>query len=110
MRDLYITAVRVAREKEPETGGMDIMKKLVDKLRTVKKKPGKKDYYTNGWGIVKKWQEGQQHKSKKNDPRSDGFDIMQQVVKHPEPIKKESLMEPIEKDPPKKPGTKRKFQ
>jgi hypothetical protein len=109
MNNLYATAVKAAKEKKPETGGMDIMKRLVDKLKTKKKKPEKKDYYTNGWGIVKKWQEGQQHKTRKNKSQSDGFDIMQQVVKHPEPIKKESLMEPIEKDPPKKPGTKRKF-
>jgi len=109
MKDLYVLAVKAAKEKKPETGGMDIMKRLVDKLRTVKKKPGKKDYYTNGWGIVKKWQEKQQNKPAKDKSRSDGFDIMQQVVKHPEPIKKESLMEPLEKYPPKKPGTKRKF-
>ena len=109
MREIYALAVKAAKEKKPETGGMDIMKRLVDKLRTVKKKNQNKNYYTNGWGIVKKWQEQQQHKSKENKPRSDGFDIVQQVVKHPEPIKKKSLMEPLEKDPPKKPGTKRKF-
>lgn len=109
MKELYASAVMVAKEKKPETGGRDIMKRLVEKLRTVKKKPGKKDYYTNGWGIVKKWQEKQQHKSPKNDSKDDGFDIMQQVVKHPKPIKKKSLMDPLEKNPPKKPGTKRKF-
>lgn len=95
MKDLFASAVMVAKEKKPETGGgRDIMKRLVDKLRTVKKKPGKKDYYTNGWGIVKKWQEKQQNKSPKNNPKDDGFDIMQQVVQHPEPIKKESFEEP----------------
>ena len=108
--DIYRTAVKIAKDKKPEIGGFDIMKKLVDKLRTIKQKPNKKDYYTNGWGIVRKWQQEQQHKSTKNKPRSDGFDIMQQTVKNPEPIKKESLMEPLEKDPPKKTDTKRKFQ
>lgn len=109
MRNLYVLAVKAAKEKKPETGGMDIMKRLVDKLRTVKKKNDKKDYFTNGWGIVKKWQEQKQNKPPKNKPRDDGFDIMQQVVKHPEPVKKKSLMEPLEQDPPKKPKTKRKF-
>ncbi len=102
-------AMKIAKEIKPETGGMDIMKRLVEKLRTTKKKKDKKDYYTNGWGIIRKWQKEQQHQSTKNKPNSDGFDIMQEVVKHPEPIRKKSLMEPLEKDPPKKPGTKRKF-
>lgn len=109
MRDTFASAVQAAKEKKPETGGRDIMKKLVEKLRTVKKKPDKKEYYTNGWGIIKKWQKEQQHKSTKDIPKSDGFDIMKQVFKHPEPIKKESLMDPLEKYPLKKPGTKRKF-
>lgn len=85
-------------------GGMDIMKKVVEKQRTTKKKKTKKDYFTNGWGIVKKWQEKKQNKPPKetNPQTGDKFNVMKMVVKHPTPVKKQSLMEPLEKNPPKK--------
>lgn len=114
MRELYASAVQVAYEKkkridilrraEAMSGGRDIMKKVVEKQRTTKPKKRKKDYFTNGWGIVKKWQEKEQNKPPKetNPQTGDKFDVMQQVVKHPTPIKKQSLMAPLEKDPPKK--------
>ncbi len=85
-------------------GGFDIMKKVVDKQRTTKKKKHKKDYVSNGYGIVKKWQQKKQNKPPKetNPQTGDQFDVMQMVVEHPTPIKKQSLMEPLEKYPKKK--------
>lgn len=85
-------------------GGFDIMKKVVEKQRTTKKKKNKKKYFTNGYGIVKKWQQKKQNKPPKetNPQTGDQFDVMQEVVKHPTPIKKQSLMAPLEKYPKKK--------
>lgn len=90
MREHYKSIVHNANEKKKavETGGFDIMKKLVQKLRTTKPKSRKKEYETGG------------------------FDIMKKVYKHPVPIKKEkkkSLMEPIEVNPPKPVNNRGKF-
>lgn len=92
------------RRAEAMSGGRDIMKKVVEKQRTTKKKKTKKDYFTNGWGIVKKWQEEKQNKPQKetNPQTGDKFNVMKMVVKHPTPIKKQSLMAPLEKYPKKK--------
>lgn len=102
----YASVVKDAMKKAKAMGGgRDIMKKVVEKQRTTKpKKKRKKQYFTNGWGIVKKFQEREQNKPPKetNPQTGDKFDVMQKVVKHPAPIKKESLMAPLEKNPPKK--------
>jgi len=106
MRELFASAVQAAMLKRAEamSGGRDIMKKVVEKQRTTKKKKTKKDYFTNGWGIVKKWQEEKQNKPQKetNPQTGDKFNVMKMVVKHPTPIKKQSLMAPLEKYPKKK--------
>lgn len=111
MKDIYASAIQAAKEKiSPFGGGRDIMKRLVEKLRTIKKeKPEEKGYFTDGWGILKKWQERKQKKPSQAQP--DGFDVMQLLVKHPVPIKKEkeSLMKPIEVNPPKSLNNKWKF-
>lgn len=113
MKEIFASAVQVAKEKnKPFSGGRDIMKRLVERQRTVKKKPKQKGYFTDGWGIVKKWQEKQQNKppTETQPGISDGFDIMRQIKEHPVPIKtKESLMEPIEENPKKKPNNRKKF-
>lgn len=84
-------------------GGFDIMKQVVKKQRTTPD-TSTKDYDTNGHGIVKKWQEKKQNKPPKetNPQTGDKFDVMQQVVKHPTPTKKQSLMAPLEIYPKKK--------
>jgi len=104
MRELYASAVRTAIEAKAMGGGFDIMKKVVKKQRTKKKKKDPKEYFSNGYGIVKKWQEKKQKKSPKetNPQTGDKFDLMQKVVEHPTPVKKQSLMAPLEKNPPKK--------
>lgn len=107
MIELFASAVQAASEKvkaKAMGGGFDIMKKVVEKQRTTKKKKTKKKYFTDGYGIVKKWQQKKQNKPpKETSPQTgDQFDVMQEVVKHPTPIKKQSLMEPLEKYPKKK--------
>ena len=85
-------------------GGFDIMQKLVDKQRTTKKNKTKKDSVSNGYGIVRKWQQQKQNKApKETNPNSgDGFDEVMQIALKPLPVKKQSLMQPLEVDPPKK--------
>jgi len=88
---LYRTAIKAAKEKNPEyfTGGRDIMKKLQEKL-TGKKKKGPPGYVTDGFGILRKWEQEKQHKAP-SDPTpqvGEGFDVMKQVVKHPVSVKK----------------------
>jgi len=107
MSELFSLAVRTASERKKSKamgGGFDIMKKVVKKQRTTKDKNTKKDYTSNGFGIVKKWQEKKQNKPpKETSPQTgDQFDVMRKVVEHPTAIKKESLMAPLEKYPKKK--------
>jgi len=85
-------------------GGFDIMKRVVEEQRTTKKKNHKNDYVSNGYGIVRKWQQSKQNKpNKETNPNSgDGFDEVRQIAKKPLPIKKKSLMQPLEVNPPKK--------
>lgn len=100
MKELYASAVRAANEKkraiifdekeaEAMGGGFDIMKQLVKKLRTKKKKPQNKGYYTDGYDILENWQKEQTGKKFKETPIS--------IKKE----KKKSLMEPIEVNPPR---------
>lgn len=114
MIELYVSAVQAASEKKKAKatgGGFDIMKKVVEKQRTTKKKKDPKDYFSNGYGIVKKWQQKKQNKTPKetNPQTGDKFDLMQKVVEHPTPIKKQSLMAPLEKYPKKKRPRKQNY-
>jgi len=66
------------------SGGMDIMKKLIEEQsgRKIDKS------FTNGFGILQKWQK-QKQKNIKNpvsEPDGEGFDIMKKIVKNPTPI------------------------
>lgn len=105
MRGLFASAVRAANEKikaDAMEGGFDIMKQLVEKTRTKKKKNQNKQYYTDGYNIMRKWQRKDTGRPfKKTEPIKEDFSIMRQIQEHPVPIKKEkkkSLMEPIEVD------------
>jgi len=86
----YNLAVKTAMEKAGYmTGGRDIMKKLVKKLRSeqgLKTPEHGKEYETGGFNILKKWQEKKEKKPVSESEQ--GFDIMKQVKKNPEPIKK----------------------
>jgi len=85
-------------------GGFDIMKQVVEKTRTKKKKNQNKQYYTDGYNIMRKWQRKDTGRPfKKTVPIKEDFSIMRQIQEHPVSIKKEkkkSLMEPIEVDYP----------
>jgi hypothetical protein len=88
------------KDEGPFTGGRDIMKKLVKKLRkeqglpVPKRKPG---YKTDGFGIMQKLVK--HTPPEKAEGLGDGFDVMQQVKKHPVKIKKS--LDPLETYPPK---------
>jgi len=107
MRELFASIVRKANKKlkaDAMEGGFDIMKQLVNKTRTKKKKNQNKQYYTDGYNIMRKWQRKDTGRLfKKTVPIKEDFSIMRQIQEHPVPIKKEkkkSLMEPIEVDYP----------
>ena len=91
-------------------GGFDIMKKVVEKQSTTKKKKNKKDYVSNGYGVVRKWQQKKQNKPQtETSPNTgDGFDEVRQIAENPTPIKKQSLMRPLEVDPSKKERDRKK--
>ena len=80
--------VKTAMERIGYTsGGFDIMKRLVEEQSSHKIKD---KGFTDGYGIVKKWQK-QKQKGIKNpisEPDGEGFNIMKMVVKHPTPVKK----------------------
>jgi hypothetical protein len=65
-------------------GGMDIVKKIVERPQSDRK------YYTNGYGILRKWQKEKQDQpvSETSPGVGDGYNIMQNVVKNPQKIKK----------------------
>lgn len=115
MKELFASAVHVAHEKvQAMGGGFDIMKKLVEKTRTKKKKTQNKQYYTDGYSILRKWQRKQTGRPfKETEPGiKEDFTVMRQIKEHPVPVKKEkkkSLMEPIEVNPPKPVNNKWKF-
>lgn len=89
-----------SKDEKPFTGGRDIMKKLVKKLRkeqglpVPKRKPG---YKTDGFGIMQKLVK--HTPPEKAEGIGEGFDVMQQLKKHPVKIKKS--LDPLETYPPK---------
>jgi len=101
-QEFFADIVKLAKSKnkknKPFTGGRDIMKKLVKKLRkeqglpVPKRKPG---YMTDGFGIMQKLMK---HTSpEKAQGRGDGFDSVKQVKEHPVKIKKS--LDPLETTP-----------
>jgi len=69
-------------KKAAESGGMDIMKKMIPHRNQNTK------YYTNGWGIVRKWVMDQQNRPVEPVDAPDGYDTIQQIDKNPVPVKK----------------------
>jgi hypothetical protein len=82
----FKAAVRLAAgDKGP---GFDIMKRLVQKQRTVKTPSHPKEYETGGFSILQDWERKKQKHSPTKTDVNDGFDTMKKLVKHPVKIKK----------------------